>query len=296
MMPSPSHPCVGNCRALVSLLPALLLIGACSPPVQRPTGVAYDYDAAKDMLKRGRFDRVLEFTDDIYKASPPNAFTERARVLRVAVLSGEVTAYIELTDAYRKGADNTKEARIKVEFERLRHDYLQYGSTRALALGEVAHTYTEIKTLPKEVVLDASYPTAEAPLTVPGLTRVMEGGWIEAPEQDAAIHGAQLKGIEDALAEMVGGDRTKARTMLTAGPVKIDGVDYALYLGKWLLQCATLYDRNHADDPAKAEPICSEAMGLADLALAMLKESPNKDKENAVKQLQEDVKRTLKNI
>jgi hypothetical protein len=295
-MTSASHLGLGNCRGLVSLLPALLLIGACSPPVERPTGLAYQYDAAKDMLKRGRFDRVLEFTDDLFKASPPNAFTERARVLRVAVLSGEVKAYIELTDAYRKGADNTKEARIKAEFERLRHDYLQYGSTRALQLGEVAHTYTEIKTLPKEVVLEATYPTTEGLLTVPQLTRVMEGSWIEAPEQEAAAHGAQLKGIEDALAEMVGGDHAKARTLLTAGPVKIDGVDYALYVGKRLLQGAILYDRSHADDPGKAEPLCSEANGLADLALALLKESPNKDKETAVKQLQDDVKRTLKNI
>jgi hypothetical protein len=258
--------------------------------------VAYDYDAAKDMLKRGRFDRVLEFTDDLFNASPPNAFTERARVLRVAVLSGEVRAYTELADAYRKGADSTKDARIKAEFERLRHDYLQYGSTRALELGEVAHTYTEIKTLPKEVALDASYPTTEGPLTVPELTRVMEGGWIESPEQEAAARGARLKGIDDALAEMVGGDRAKARTMLSAGPVNINGVDYALYLGKWLLQGATLYDRQHADDPGKAEPVCSEATKLADLALALLKESPNADKEKAVRQLQDDVKRTLKNI
>jgi hypothetical protein len=295
-MTLPSHLGLRSCRALFSLLPALLLMEACSPPVQRPTGVAYDYDAAKDMLKRGRLDRVLEFTDDMYKASPPNAFTERARVLRVAVLSGEVRAYLELTDAYRKGADSTKDARIKAEFERLRHDYLQYGSTRALQLGEVAHTYTEIKTLPKEVVLEAVYPTTEGPVTVPELTRVMEGGWIEAPEQEAATRGAQLKGVEDALAEMVGGDHAKARTMLSAGPVDINGVDYALYVGKWLLQGATLYDRKHADDPAKAEPVCSEATVLADLALALLKESPNADKEKAVRQLQEDVKRTLKNI
>jgi hypothetical protein len=295
-MTLPSHLCFRNCRALVSLLPVLLLIGACSAPVQRPTGVAYDYDAAKDMFKRGRFDRVLEFTDDLFKASPPNAFTERARVLRVAVLSGEVKAYTELADAYRKGADTTKDARSKAEFERLRHDHLQYGSTRALALGEVAHRYTEIKSLPKEVVLDAPYPTAEGPLTVPQLSRVMEGGWIEPPEQEAATRGAQLKGIEGALAEMVGGDRAKARTVLTAGPVKMDGVDYVLYLGKSLLEGTLLFDRKHMDDPAKAEPLCSEATKLTDLALAILKESPNKDKENAVKQLQDDVKRTLKNI
>ncbi len=43
----------------------------CSAPQPRLTGVAYEYDSAKDMLKKGRFDKALEFSEAPAKASPP---------------------------------------------------------------------------------------------------------------------------------------------------------------------------------------------------------------------------------
>jgi len=282
------------CRAFFPILMGLMLMAACSAPVPRPTGPAREYEDAKDMFKRGRFDRVLEFTDGPATASPPNAFTERARVLRVAVYSGEVKAYKELADAYRKGADNTKNSRFKAEYERLRHDYLQYGSRLALGLGEVAHQLTEGATIFKELTLEAPYPTVEGPLVVTQLGRVIEGGWIEPEDQEAAALDAQRKGVDDALAEMVGGDRSKARNALAAGPVKLDGVDFALFLGKQLLEGASLFDRKHMRDSLKLRTLCGEADEAARAALALLKENPNRDKEKAVKKLQDQIKTALR--
>ena len=293
-MTSPSYSFLRNCRTLVPVLLALLLVGACSAPAPRPTGVAYDYDAAKDMFKKGKFDRVLEFTEDSAKGSPPNAFTERARVLRVVLYSGQIKGYKELADAYRKGADNTKNTRFKADYERLRHDYLQYGSALALGLGEVNHQLMEFKALPKEVTLEAPYPTVEGPQVLTPLVKVMEGGWIEPDEQETVARDAQFKGIDDALAEILGGDRAKARNALGAGPVKIDGVDFGLYLGKQLLEGASLFNRKYIRDSQKLRLLCAEADGTAKATLALLKDSPNKDKEKKVKKLQDDIKTALK--
>ena len=77
-------------RVLVPVFLILVLILACSAPVPRPTGVAYEFDSAKDMFKKGRFDKALDFTDNPASASPANAFTERALLLRVAIYSGQV--------------------------------------------------------------------------------------------------------------------------------------------------------------------------------------------------------------
>lgn len=283
-------------RTLIPILLVTALILSCSAPVPHPTGVAYEYESAKDMFKKGRFDRTLEFADGPTNASPPNAFTDRARILEVVVYSGLMNGYKELIEAYRKGADATKNVRFKAEYERQRNDSLQYGSRLALGLGDVAHRITEGIKLSKEYTLEALYPTAEGPLTLPQLAKVMDGGWIEPEEQEAVAKEAQLKGIDDALADLVGGDRSKARTAMSAGPVKLDGVDVGLYLGKELVVGATFFDRKHGRDSLKLRTLCGEADETAKAVLALLKESPNKDKEKAAKKLQGDIKTTLKNL
>jgi len=285
-----------NGRIVLPALLSLVLVLACSVPVPRPTGVAYEFDSAKDMFKKGRFDKALDFTDGPANASPPNAFTQRALLLRVAIYSGQGKGYKELVDAYRKGADATKNTRFKADYERLRHDYLQYGSRLALGLGDVAHRLTEGVQLPKELTLEAPYPTTEGPQTLPPLAHVIEGGWIEPEEQETVARDAQVKGIDDALAEMVGGDRSKARTALTAGPVKISGVDFGIFLGKQLLDGASFFDRKHMRDSMKLRTLCQEADEAAKATLALLKDSPDKGKEKAAKKLQDDVKTALKNL
>jgi len=287
-MPSPS-----SCAPILLSCALAVMIG-CSAPVPRPTGVAYEYESAKDMFKRGRFDRAIEFSDGPAKASAPNLFTDRARVLQVVIYSGQVRAYKELVDAYRQGADATKNTRFKAEYERQRHDYLQYGSRLALGLGDVAHRIIESGQMSKEYVLEAEYPTTEGPLTLPQLAKVSDGGWIEPEEQEAVARDAQFKGIDDALADLVGGDRSKARTAMGAGPVKISGVDFGTYLGRQLLTGASLFDRKHLRDSMKLRTLCGEADEAAKAALALLKDNPNKEKEKAVKKLQDDIKTALR--
>lgn len=281
-------------RTIVPLTLMLALVVSCSAPQPRPTGVAYEYESAKDMLKKARFDRVLEFSEGPAKAIPHNAFTERAQVLQVVVYSGLVNGYKEIVDAYRKGADTTKNTRFKSTYERQRSDNLQYGSRLALGLGDVAHRMTESGALAKQYTLEAPYPSTEGPLTLPQLAKVTDGGWIEPEEQEAVARDAQLKGVDDALADIVGGDRSKARAALGSGPVKIDGADFGLFLGRQLLVGASLFDRKHARDSTKLKTLCGEADEVAKAVAVLLKENPNKNKEKALKKLQDDIKTTLR--
>ncbi len=279
-------------RFCLFALLSLLLVG-CSAPVPRPTGVAYEWQSAKEMFQKGRPERALEFTDDLDTASPPNAYTARARVLRVAIFSGLVKANKELVDAYGKGEQATENARFKGDFARLRHDYLQYGSRAALGLAEVANRLTEGRSIDKELTLESPYPSVEGPLELLPLNRVMEGGWIEPEEQEAVAVDARRKGIDDALAEMVGGDRRKARELMSAGPVKLDGRDFAIYLGKQLLEATSIFDRKHMDDPQRLAILCNEASEAAAAALKLLKDNPDGEREKAAKKLQDDVKTAL---
>ncbi len=281
-------------RAPILVIINLLLV-ACSPPVERPKGAAADFEDAKQVFKLGRYDRALELTDGMATVSPPSKFTDRARVLRAVIFTGRIKAYKSLAEAYTKGSDATKNPHFKAAFGQQRHDCLQLGSKSALGLGEVAQQLTQGETLPKELSLEAPYPTVEGPYEVRELMRVSDGGWIEPEQQESAAVDAVRKGIDDTLAEIVEGDRSKARTVLSAGPVKLDGVDFALYLDKQLLEGATFFDRKHMRDPQKFKTLLGVADGTAKAVLTLLKENPNKDKESEVKKIQDQIKTALKN-
>jgi hypothetical protein len=281
---------------LVVLLVSLAVTLSCSAPVPRPTGPAADYQDAKDMFKRNRFDRALEFTDGLASASPATSFTERAQVLRAVIFTGQVESYKELVEAYAKGADTTKNTHFKAEYERLRHDNLQEGTRAALGLAETAHQLVEGGKVSKELILEAPYPSVEGPLEVADLAHVLEGGWIEPDHQDSAAVDSINKGIDDALAEAVSGDRSKAREALASGSTKIDGLDFTLFLGKQLVQAATFFDRKHSHDPLKLRTVCNEGYETIKAAETLLKETPDKDKEKQVKKLEDQIKTTLKSI
>jgi len=292
----PNHSPLRFHEVLVVLLATLALTLSCSAPVPRPTGPAADYQDAKDMFKRGRFDRALEFSDGLASAMPVTKFTERAQVLRVVIFTGQVKSYKELVDAYTKGADKTKNPHFKAEYGRLRHDNMQDGMKAALGLAETAHQLLEGGKISKELILEAPYPSIEGPLEVTDLGHVMEGGWIEPDHQESAAIDSINKGIDDALAGAVSGDRSTARNALASGSTKISGLDFALFIGHQLLEGASFFDRRHSQDPLKLRTVCNEVYEAVKAADALLKETPDKDKENQVKKLEDQIKTTLKNV
>jgi hypothetical protein len=272
----------------------VVIIMSCAPPVKQPVGPERDFIDALDLFKRGNLDRALQYTEDLATASPTTPYTERARALRVVIYGSRVKAFTGLADAYGKGAEKTKNPRFKAEYERLRNDSLQYAAKAALGLAETAHQMMGGEGIGKEVTLQAPYPDTEGPEVISQLKPMLEGGWIEPADQEAAALAARQKGIDDELAQVVGGDRSKARTELAAGPVKISGVDFGLFLGQELLASANAFDRKHYNDYQKFKLISGEADDAAQAVLEMLKASPDKDKEKTAKKLQADIKAAVK--
>jgi len=283
-------------RVLVLVLISLALTLSCSAPVPKPTGPAADYEDAKDMFKRSRFDRSLEFTDGLATAQPPTKYTEKAQVLRAVIYTAQMQSCKELADAYSKGADETKNSHFKAEYERLRHDNTQDAMKAALGLAETAHQLLEGGKVSKQVTLETPFPTTEAPLEVADLQQVRAGGWIEPDHQDSAAVESLNKSIEDTLGEAVSGDRSKARSALAPGSTQIDGLDFTLFLGNQLVDAATLFDRKHGSDPVKLRAVCQEGFEAVKTAEGILKETPNPDKEKQVKKLDDQFKAALKRV
>jgi hypothetical protein len=255
-----------------------------------------EYQDAKDMFKRGRFDRALESTDRLASASPATDYTERAQVLRMVIYTAQVKSYKELADAYTKGADAATSAHFKSEYDRLRRDNTQEGMRAALGLAETAHQLLKSGSVPKELTLEAPYPSVEGPLDVADLAQVRMGSWIESEHQESAAIDALNKAVDDTLAEVVSGDRSKARNALASGSTQISGLDFTLFTLNQMLDGARLFDRKHGNDPMKLRAVCNEANEAVKAAEGLLKEAPDKDKEEQLKKLEDQIKTTLERI
>jgi hypothetical protein len=283
-------------RVFVVLLAALALTLSCSPPVQKPMGPAADYQDAKDMFKRNRLDRTIEFTDGLASANPATKYTEKAQVLRIVVFASQVQSSKELIEAYSKGAETSKDAHIQAEDQRIRHDNLEEGMKAALGLAETAHQLLEGGKVSKELILEAPYPSVEGPIEVADLARVKQGAGIEADHQETAAIDSLNKAVDDTLAEAVGGDRSKARSALASGSTSLDGVDFSLFIGGQLLDAAPLFDHNHGADSQKFRAVCNEGYEAVKAADSLLKENPNPDKEKQVKKLEDQITKALKKV
>ncbi|MHB8653840.1 MAG: hypothetical protein ACYDA9_08175 [Terriglobia bacterium] len=274
---------------------ALIFLSGCEPTIQRPAGPAGEYSDATDLFEKGKFGQAIQFSEGLANDSPSTPYTDRARVLRIVIFSGQIKAYKDLADAYSSGWEKTKDPQFRSEFGAQRQNNLQYGVEAALNLDQVAGQLTKGGTLPKDLTLEAPYPAAEGPTVVAQLNRVRDGGGIPSGEQDAAAIDAQRKGIDDTLGEIVGGDRATARSVLKAGPVKLDSFKFAIFLTKQLENGAGMFDKKHMHDPEKYRRLYGEADEAAKAALAALGDKPDKEKAKEVKKLQEDIKASLKN-
>jgi hypothetical protein len=263
---------------------------ACSSSVSPPRGPGYDYQQAKLMFKQGNLDRVLSLTDSMASGGSTTPESLKARVLRAVIFSGRIDAYKDLADTYQKGSQIATKAQSVTSYNRHRSNAMQYGSESALNLGEIIMEFTSKPEFPKEVTLDAPWPSVEGPQTVDNLARIRRGVWVPEDAQEAAGIDAQHKALDDVLADLAGGDRSKAKTAMEAGPVKIDGLDFALFLEKQMVDGLTLFGPKYLASPGQLKTLCDVAKKLGPPIEAMLKEKPDKGKQAQFNKLKDQIK------
>jgi hypothetical protein len=271
------------------ILAGIVLL-SCGPTTNQPAAPTSPYDRAKDAFKSGQIDKALELTDKLARTTPSGDYTERARVLRAVIYTGELKSANELAEAYGKGAENAKNPQFEASYRRLHNDNLSAAAKAALNLAETAHQLAPDGTIAKELTLEASYPTNEGPAAIKELAKVEEGGWIEPDEQESATADALRQGINDALADAVSGDRAKARQALANGSTKLQGAAFAIFLSKELADGAVVFNRHHARDPQKLITLCDEGDVTLKAAVAQLKDAPDKDQQKEVTKLQDKFK------
>lgn len=285
-----SHSFSQNLRMFGLVVVAGIILVSCGPTANQPAVQTNPYDRAKDAFKGGQLDKALDLTDKLATATPAGDSTDRARVLRAVIYTGELKSTKALAESYSKGAEKAKNPRFQSEYRRLQHDNEMAAAKATLNLAETAHQIAPNGVIAKELTLDLNYPTTEGPPEVKSVALVEQGGWIEPDQQETAQLDSLRKGIDDALADVVSGDRAKARQALTNGTVNLDGAAFAIFLARELADGAVIFDRHHSRDPQKLITICDEGEETLKAAVASLKDTPNKDQAAEVKKLQDKFK------
>jgi hypothetical protein len=269
----------------------------CSSAVQKPAGPAGAYEKAKAAFAQGTsegYAKALDVLENLANANPSNDYTDRARVLRLVIFSGEVEGYKTLSDAYAKGTDTAKAPAIKSEYAALRRETVQRGAEPALRLGEVAMQLTKGGNVPKDLSLDAPYPSLEPPTTVPALDRVRTGLKIGPDDQAQAESACVRMGVADALAALLHGDRSKAKAAMNAGPVPIDSAEFGFFMANQIMAGATFYDPKHLDDPSHFRALVGVAGDALQPIQAAIKQSPDREQARRLKKLQAQINAALK--
>jgi hypothetical protein len=291
------RPCSSAICRLALAFAVLAWMVRCSPPAATPTGPAGVYEKAKQQFAKGQtdnYEKALDSLESLTNADQPSDYAPRARVLRAIILSGEMEGYRTLFEAYSKGATTSKNPQDQEEYTGLRRNTLQRAAELGLHLGEVTMQLTKGGTIAKELTLEAPYPGAEPPDSIPALDRVKQGLKIGRMDEDDAALIAPRIGVASALASVLHGDQAKVKSQLGSGPVNINGADFALFIGDEVTTGASFYDKKHLYDPDKFKVLTDIANGAAAAAQAALKESPNPEQTKQLKKLQDRIKASIK--
>lgn len=143
---------------------------------------------------------------------------------------------------------------------------------------------------PKEFTLDAPWPDVEGPKAIAAFARIQRGAWVPEDAQDSAGLDVQHKAIAEVLAELLGGDRHNARTAMGGGPVKLNGLDFALFLERHMVDGLELFGPKYLANPGQLKTLCDVTTRLGPPIEAMLKDKPDKTKEAEFNKAQKQIK------
>jgi hypothetical protein len=276
---------------------AVGVMAACSSSTPTATGPGASYESAKEFFARGHsanYDHALDTLATLSTADPPNDYTDRARVLRAVILSGEFEGFRTLAEAYQKGSDKATDSGVKSEYASLYRDTLRRAGEISLGFTEAAMQLIKGGQVPKGLMLDAPYPVTLASISNATVDKIETGEKIGNDEEQDAALGAPGMGIAKVLSAVVGGDQDAVKSKMNAGPVSLDRAKFGFFLADELATSASLFDKKHIYDPGKYKQLAGIAQGAGQATAAALNESPDPDIEKSLKKLQDQIKAGLK--
>ncbi|MDA1313855.1 MAG: hypothetical protein O2968_11010 [Acidobacteria bacterium] len=273
-----------------ALLAVAFVLTACSggePAGPRAGTPAWYWQAAQETFDAADYVKAQEHLGEI--TGDENEWRKRAAVWRIVVLSGLSRSYLELSDAYSKGAEASpaKSAAFQNPIQQYQRDARQY----AIELAESLPKYQKFWAADATIPFDFSFP-AGSPNESPQLSRIEDGEVPTEVQQSETERQEVNRGVllQAALLAGSGDDINTARGKFGGGPVEVPKDAFLNGLGRTMWIVSELFDRAHLNQPDIEKILVTQAHKAIETTIESADEDVKKDAEALKKDIEEKQK------
>jgi hypothetical protein len=274
-------------RSLSANLMLLSLIASlsCNEKPRAVRGSAeWQYGEAKKAMSEIKYEKAISLTGEILNRFPNTEYADKARILRIILLSGLSEGYEKIAQAHIEGFE--KSIKNAGAFRSAAFDYYRKQKSVALGFYQACDFFLKNYSEQTPYVLDCDFPSQDL---TPNrrLDEVRSGNRLDSEQLRAAEEDELRNGVITSLTGFLGagGDRARARKLLEGGSHPLNHAEFMVMLGRTLLEDQKLFGRGVLNEIQNYRQFYQKTMECADLALKILKDKPDKEVQTRVEQL-----------
>lgn len=257
-------------------------------PKAKRGSAEYQYAEAKKAISEVKFEKAIGLTGETLSRFASTEYADKARILRIVLLSGLSQGYGRMAEAHLDGFE--KSIKNAGAFRSTAFDYYRKQKNASLGFFEACDFFLKDYSEKTPYVLDVEFPSRDL---TPNrrLDEVRSGNLLDAEQLKAAEEDELRNGLITSLTGFLGagGDRAKARKLLEGGPKTLEHAEFMVMLGRTLLENQKVFGRSALNEIQNYRQFYQKSSEFAELALKILKDNPNQEVQTQAEQLKTEL-------
>jgi hypothetical protein len=279
---------------VIIIIGLLLILASCGggadrnkPKPMRNTP-EFAYNEAKEAMSAIKIEKSISLTNDVMSRFPNSVQAQRARILRIVLLTGLAHGYGDLADAYITGFE--KGGKNAGQFRSTAFDFYRKKKNAVLGFNDSCDYMIQNYSDKADYLLDCDFPTKEASMNRL-IEEVKKGNLLNSEQLKIAEEQELREGVLVSLATFLGveNDRNKARKLLEEGSRPLDPAEFFVKSGRIFLDDQKLFGRKILNEVQYYRLFFQKAQECLTLAQKILKDRPNKETQETADQLKADL-------
>ena len=268
----------------------LLILSSCGggtdskKPVLMRNTPEFAYNEAKEAMSAIKIEKAISLTNDVMTRFPNSVQAQRARILRIVLLTGLAHGYGDLADAYLTGFE--KGGKNAGQFRSTAFDFYRKKKNAILGFSDACDYMIQNYSDKADYVLECDFPSKEVSMNRL-IEEVKKGNLLDSEQLKIAEEQELREGVLVSLAMFLGAenDRNKAKKLLEEGSRPLDPAEFFVRVGEMFLDDQKLFGRKTLNEIQYYRLFYQKAQECLNLAQKILKDKPNKETEETATKL-----------
>jgi hypothetical protein len=272
----------------ISFLVLTPTLGCGGQPKAARGSAEYQYLEAKKAISEVKLEKAIGLTSDILNRFSNTEYADKARILRIVLLSGVSQGYGKMAEAHLGGFE--KSIKNAGAFRSAAFDYYRKQKNAAFGFYQACDFFLKNYSEKTPYVLDVEFPKQD--FTPNRKLDEVRNGTLLDPEQLKVAEEDELRnGLITSLTGFLGagGDRTRARRLLEGGAKTLDHAEFMVMLGRTLLESQKVFGRAALNEIQNYRQFYQKSAECSELALKLLKDNPNQEIQSQADQLKTEL-------